>query len=100
MTEANPRVSAVIPAYNKGSDIIPSPDRLPESVTFPCEVAVIVDFPEDTTMPVLEKYAGYMQPTFRTVINEYGRGPANAIRNGIDVAGAGGAGVTMADAAD
>jgi len=100
MTEANPRVSVVIPAYNEGSDIIPVLDRLLESVTLPCEVVVVVDFPEDTTIPVLEKYAGYMQPTFRTVINEYGRGPANAIRYGIDVAAAGVAVVTMADGSD
>jgi dolichol-phosphate mannosyltransferase len=100
MTQANPRVSVVIPAYNEGADIVPVLDRLLEAVTLPCEVLVVVDFPEDTTVPVLEKYAAYPQPTFRAVINDYGRGPANAIRYGIDVASAGVAVVTMADGSD
>jgi glycosyltransferase involved in cell wall biosynthesis len=91
-----PRVTVVIPAYNEASDIVPVLDRLLESVTLACEVLVVVDFPEDTTIPYVEKY----EITVRAVINDFGRGPANAIRYGIQVAQAPVVVVTMADGCD
>jgi len=100
MTEAAPRVSVVIPAYNEGPDILPVLDRLLESVSLPCEVLVVVDFPEDTTIPVIEAYGARSQPSVRTVVNTYGRGPANAIRYGVDQAKAAVVVVTMADGCD
>lgn len=100
MSQATPRVSVVIPAYNEASDIVPVLDRLLESVTLPCEVLVVVDFPEDTTVPVVEAYAARTQPTVRVVVNDLGRGPANAIRHGIHVAQAPVVVVTMADGCD
>jgi dolichol-phosphate mannosyltransferase len=100
MTEATPRVSVIIPAYNEGADIVPILDRLLESISLPCEVLVVVDFPEDTTIPVIEAYAAISQPSVRTVINTYGRGPANAIRYGVDQASAAVVVVTMADGCD
>ena len=51
------RVSVVIPAYNESTNIVPVLDRLLESVNLPCEVLVVVDMPEDTTIPVIEEYA-------------------------------------------
>lgn len=95
-----PRVSVVIPAYNEGEHIVPALDRIVESVTLPCEVLVVVDFPEDTTVPVVAEYARYEQPTFKTVVNDYGRGPAHAIRYGIHQASAPVVVVTMADGCD
>jgi dolichol-phosphate mannosyltransferase len=100
MTSTPPRVTVVIPAFNEASDIIPVLDRLLESVTLPCEVLVVVDFPEDSTIPVIEAYAARQQPTVRTVINDYGRGPAYAIRFGIHQAKAPVVVVTMADGCD
>ena len=100
MTGAPPRVSVVIPAYNEASDIVPVLDRLLEAVTLPCEVLVVVDFPEDTTIPVIEAYASHRQPTVRTVISDYGRGPAYAIRYGVHQATAPVVVVTMADGCD
>lgn len=100
MTQARPRVTVVIPAYNEADNIVPVLDRLLEAVTLPCEVLVVVDFPEDTTIPVLEDYADREQPTVRAVINTHGRGPAHAIRYGIDVATAPVVVVTMADGSD
>jgi dolichol-phosphate mannosyltransferase len=99
MTPASPRVSVVIPAYNEGADIVPILDRLLESVNLACEVLVVVDFPEDTTIPVIDAYAARSQPV-RTVVNSYGRGPANAIRYGVDQASAPVVVVTMADGCD
>ena len=96
---SSPRVSIVIPAYNEGDTIVPALDRIFESVQLDSEVLVVVDFPEDTTIPVLDRYA-QSHPHLRYVINTYGRGPANAIRFGIDAATADTVVVTMADGCD
>jgi dolichol-phosphate mannosyltransferase len=99
MTGESPRVSVVMPAYNEGTHIVPVLDRLLESVRLPCEVLVVVDSEDDTTIPVVSEY-GEKEPRLRCVINTYGRGPANAIRFGIDSAMAPVAVVTMADGCD
>jgi dolichol-phosphate mannosyltransferase len=100
VSTAAPRLSVVIPAYNEGESIVPVIDRLLESVALPGEVIVVVDFAEDTTLPVIEAYTGRDQPTVRAVINTYGRGPAHAIRYGIHQAKAPVVVVTMADGCD
>jgi dolichol-phosphate mannosyltransferase len=96
---SSPRVSIVIPAYNEGEAILPALDRIFESVQLDSEIMVVVDFPEDSTIPVLARYAE-THPHLRYVVNEYGRGPANAIRFGIDAAAAPTVVVTMADGCD
>jgi dolichol-phosphate mannosyltransferase len=100
VTETPPRVTVVIPAYNEADDIIPVLDRLLESVSLPCEVLVVVDFPEDTTIPSIEAYADHAQPTVRAVVSDYGRGPAQAIRYGVRQARSPVVVVTMADGCD
>lgn len=97
--EASPRVSVVIPAYNEAQNIVPCLTRILESVTLPCEVLVVVDMPEDTTLPVVEKWA-VEEPRLRAVVSTFGRGPANAIRYGIAHALSPVAVVTMADGSD
>ena len=99
MTGDLPRVSVVIPAYNEGDHILPVLDRIFEAVHLPCEVLVVVDAPEDTTVPVVDEYS-LKEPRLRCAVNTYGRGPANAIRFGIDAAAAPVAVVTMADGCD
>ena len=100
MTQADtPRVTVVVPAYNEDEHIVPVLDRLFESVHLQCEVLVVVDSADDTTIPVVAEYA-LKEPRIRCVINTYGRGPANAIRFGIDAAAAPVAVVTMADGCD
>src|SRR6266571_1451364 len=98
MTE-RPRVSVVVPAYNEGEQVLSVLDRLFESVRLPCEVLVVVDSPDDTTVPVTEEYAR-KESRLKCLVNMYGRGPANAIRFGIDAATAPVAVVTMADGCD
>lgn len=97
MTE--PRVSIVIPAYNEGDDIIAGLDRIFESVKLDAEVLVVVDTENDTTIATVEKYTS-TEPRLRYVINTYGRGPAQAIRYGIDQAAADTVVVTMSDGCD
>jgi dolichol-phosphate mannosyltransferase len=99
MTHGEPRVSVVVPARNEGDHIVPVLDRLFESVHLPCEVLIVVDEPDDTTVQVAEEYA-LKEPRLRYVVNTFGRGPANAIRFGIHAAAAPVAVVTMADGCD
>jgi dolichol-phosphate mannosyltransferase len=98
MTEP-PRVSVVIPAYNEGDQVISVLDRLFESVRLPCEVLLVVDSADDTTVPVAEEYV-QKEPRLKCLVNTYGRGPANAIRFGFDAASAPVTVVTMADGCD
>jgi dolichol-phosphate mannosyltransferase len=99
MTLSDPRVSIVVPAYNEDEDIVPVLDRLFEAVHLSCEVLVVVDTEQDTTIPVAEEYA-LKEPRLRCLVNTYGPGPANAIRFGIAAAAAPVTVVTMADGCD
>jgi dolichol-phosphate mannosyltransferase len=93
------RLSIVIPAYNEGEHVVPVLERLFEAVMLPCEVLVVVDDEADTTRPVVQRLAE-REPRLHCMINTYGRGPANAIRYGIDHATTPVAVVTMADGCD
>jgi dolichol-phosphate mannosyltransferase len=94
-----PRVSIVIPAYNEGQQIQPVLDRIAETVQLPFEVVVVVDTDDDTTIPYVLKFAD-SDNRFRVVVNTTGRGPAQAIRYGIEQAVAPVTVVTMADGCD
>jgi glycosyltransferase involved in cell wall biosynthesis len=94
-----PRVSVVVTAYNEGDTITTCLDRIFEAVSLPCEVLVVYDAPDDTTVPYLEKYA-MTETRLRPTLNEYGPGPARAIRYGIDHSLADVVVVTMADGCD
>ncbi len=93
------RLSVVIPAYNEGEHIAGVLERLFEAVMLPCEVLVVVDDEADSTRPVVQRLAE-REPRLHCLINTYGRGPANAIRYGIDHAATPVAVVTMADGCD
>ena len=92
-------LTVVIPAYNEGEAIVPVLDRIFDAVESDCEIFVVVDFPEDTTVPVLRDYQDH-EPRLHTLVNTYGRGPANAIRYGIDQVKTPVVVVTMADGSD
>ncbi|MGH9080065.1 MAG: glycosyltransferase family 2 protein [Acidimicrobiales bacterium] len=94
-----PRVSVVMPAYDEGPNIDNVLGRLVEAVQLPSEIVVVVDAPEDSTVPYVEKYAA-KNPDIRVVINDVRPGPAQAIRCGIDHAVADVVVVTMADGCD
>jgi glycosyltransferase involved in cell wall biosynthesis len=94
-----PRVSIVIPVYNEGEAVVAVLERLLESVALPCEVLVVYDAETDTTVAPLQRYAE-REPRLRPTLNTYGRGPAKAIRFGIDRAAAPVVVVTMADGCD
>jgi glycosyltransferase involved in cell wall biosynthesis len=94
-----PRVSIVIPAFNEGPEIEEVLGRLSEAVTLPSEFVVVVDSPDDSTVPYVEKYA-VADSRVRVIINDVEPGPAQAIRYGIERAEAGVVVVTMADGCD
>jgi dolichol-phosphate mannosyltransferase len=94
-----PRVSIIVTAYEEGGDITPCLDRIFEAVELPCEVLVVYDHPEDSTVPVLQKY-GEFEPRLLPTLNTYGPGPARAIRYGIDHAKGDVVVITMADGCD
>ncbi|HMM82478.1 MAG TPA: glycosyltransferase [Terrimesophilobacter sp.] len=94
-----PRATIVIPAYNEGDNIIPGLRRILGAVKSEAEFLVVVDSADDTTIPAVNRLAT-KHPTLRVAINDYGRGPANAIRYGIDAAQAPTVVVTMADGCD
>ena len=56
--------------------------RLLEAVTLPCEMVVVVDSPDDNTIPYVEKYARSNE-RIRVLVNDIGPGPAQAIRYGM-----------------
>jgi dolichol-phosphate mannosyltransferase len=94
-----PQVSIVIPVYNEGEAIIACLNRILREVMLPSEILIVHDLPEDTTVPYVLAIAA-RDPRVRPVLNTYGRGPANAIRFGIDAAQAPVTVVTMADGCD
>jgi glycosyltransferase involved in cell wall biosynthesis len=94
-----PQVSIVIPVYQEGERILNCLARVLREVTLPCEVLIVHDTAEDSTVPYVNKITEE-DGRVRAVLNTYGRGPANAIRFGIDTASAPVAVVTMADGSD
>lgn len=94
-----PRVSVIIPVYNEDESVMTCLDRIFEAVKLPVEVLAVYDDPSDSTVPYLEKYARD-EPRLIPTLNTYGRGPARAIRYGVDHATADVVVITMADGSD
>jgi glycosyltransferase involved in cell wall biosynthesis len=92
-------VSVVIPAYHEDEGIQRVLDRLLDAITIDVEVLVVVDDAADPTVAAVADHVG-RDPRVRTLVNTYGRGPANAIRYGIDAARMPVVVVTMADGSD
>jgi len=99
-----PQVSVVIPARDEGERICAVLDRLFASVRRSAEVLVVVDSPADSTVAAVHGYAppggDRARPRLRCLVNEYGSGPASAIRFGFDRAVAPVIVVVMADGCD
>jgi dolichol-phosphate mannosyltransferase len=51
-------VSIIIPAYREGENIVPVLTRILRGVETTCEVLVVVDFPEDPTVAVVDDFQG------------------------------------------
>ena len=90
--------TVVIPAYNEGANILKTIQDLSELYGDKINVLVVVDFPEDSTIPYFHEIE--KPDTYKLVIQSYGPGPANAIRYGIDQANTDCVTVMMADGSD
>lgn len=93
------RVSIVIPVFNEGDNVKPVLRRIFESVKIDAEVLVVYDDPSDNTVSAIKESQAEF-PALRGVHNTYGRGPANAIRFGINTSSSDVVVVTMADGSD
>jgi dolichol-phosphate mannosyltransferase len=89
----------VIPAFNEGEAIIPGLERVWAAVKSDIELLVVVDSAKDSTVKPVHRFAKKFPQTY-LVVNDYGRGPAHAIRFGIERAKAPTVVVTMADGCD
>lgn len=91
-------VSVVIPAYNERDSIKPCVRRLVSSVQASHEIVIVVDSESDTTISGVAELSDEI-PQVRAVVQP-GRGPAQAIRYGFEIAAAPVVVVTMADGSD
>lgn len=89
--------SIVMPVYNEGENVVPYLEELLEIAPQASEILVVYDFPEDTTVPVLQRYD---DPRLKPILNTVGRGPAGAIKAGFEAAEGDVVVVTMADGSD
>ena len=96
---STPAVTVVIPAYHEEAGIARVLDRLIEGISLEFEILVVVDDASDPTVGAVEVHAG-QDPRVHVIVNTHGRGPANAIRFGIDSASHPVVVVTMADGSD
>jgi dolichol-phosphate mannosyltransferase len=96
---AAPELSVVIPAREEAETIGAVLTGLLSAVRTPCEVLVVVDSPDDGTVPVVDALAR-RRPQLCVLVNSYGPGPANAIRFGMDAASAAVIVVMMGDGSD
>jgi glycosyltransferase involved in cell wall biosynthesis len=94
-----PNISVIIPAFEEGEAVVAGLTNLSREIQQPNEILVVVDNPSDSTVAPVKKLSEEY-PSIRLVVNNYGAGPANAIRYGIDQAIANVVVVTMADGCD
>lgn len=91
--------TVIIPAYNEGININKTIEDLRKLYGSTIDVIVVVDFKEDTTIDFFNRIDN-LPKTFKIVVQDYGAGPANAIRFGIDLAATDCVVVMMADGSD
>lgn len=91
--------TVIIPAYNEGENIDKTIQDLAKLYGSTIDVLVVVDFEEDATIKYFNRIEN-IPKTFRIVVQNYGAGPANAIRFGIDIANTECVVVMMADGSD
>lgn len=93
-----PAVTVVIPAYNEADSIQPCIRRIASTVRSRHEIVVVVDHPDDSTVPAVESLVPEIERV--RVVAQPSKGPAHAIRYGFSVAEAPVVVVTMADGSD
>lgn len=96
-----PRYSLVVPVYNEGRNIGELCRAVRTQAPPGYELLICHDFPEDDTLPALERLAPSDRPAaMRPVLNGLGKGVRFAIEAGMRAAAAPVVVVTMADLSD
>lgn len=90
--------TVVIPAYNEDESILKTIQDLSRLYRDEIDVLVVVDFLSDSTIALFEMID--KPESYKLVIQNYGPGPANAIRYGIDQSQTQCVTVMMADGSD
>lgn len=94
-----PELSVVIPVYNEGEAVAPVLRALAAGIHVRCEILVVYDFDEDTTVPVVRALESEV-PGLRPLRNRIGRGVLNAMKAGLAEARAPFVLISMADGSD
>ncbi|HSX38035.1 MAG TPA: glycosyltransferase [Chlamydiales bacterium] len=92
-------LTIVIPVYNEDRNISATLLKLKEHLSCSCEILIVFDFDEDTTVPVAQKLI-CQYPNMRLIKNNVARGPSGAIRTGFNQAQGSNILVLMADLCD
>ena len=91
--------TVIIPCYNEGKNIVRLINNQINLYGASIDVIVVVDNIEDTTIGAFNGILNKPN-TYKLVIQDYGHGPANAIKFGIDMASTECVLVMMADGSD
>lgn len=91
--------TVIIPAFNEGVNIVKTIGDLRALYNSSIDVIVVVDFVKDTTISFFNQI-DEKPKSYRIVVQNYGAGPANAIKFGMDQANTECIVVMMADGSD
>jgi glycosyltransferase involved in cell wall biosynthesis len=91
--------TVIIPAFNEGANIVKTIGDLRALYNSSIDVIVVVDFVKDTTISFFNQI-DEKPKSYRIVVQNYGAGPANAIKFGMDQANTECIVVMMADGSD
>ena len=78
-------LSVVMPVRDDAPSVNVMTRILSVMIEVPCEIIVVYDDPDDTTIPVVKSLAA-KYPVLKGVLNSRGQGVLNAVTTGIDVA--------------
>jgi glycosyltransferase involved in cell wall biosynthesis len=92
-------LSVVVPVFKEGESIVPVMRALTAGISVPHEIVIVYDFPEDPTVPVIDRLHAET-PTIRGHLNELGRGVLNAMKAGITDSSGAYVLISMADGSD
>jgi len=98
-TSPTPLLSLVVPVYNEADNIVPFLRGVEGHVREPCEILLVHDFPEDTTLPAVAAMRPPVEGV-RLVHNTLGKGVLNALRAGFAASRGDVVVVMMADRSD
>jgi dolichol-phosphate mannosyltransferase len=95
----NPDATIVIPAYNEAELIIPTLEKLSAIEDLILNVLIVVDDSKDTTINAVNRWVTKANK-IEVLVQNYGKGPANAIRFGMHASVSNCVVVMMADGSD